>query len=370
VYAYDRITSAVAQYFDFFDPLQGKILGAARQNLDYIGAIDPANYNVGPTNILGKTWTSLNVGETWWDTSTVRFIDPNQDDIVYASRRWGQVFPGSTVEVYQWIVSDVPPANYVGEGEPRNTLSYTINTVLTQSGNFVTEYYFWVRGITTTATQKGKTLPVSTVASYIADPKASGIAYMAPINASTIALYNSGDYIEASDTIISIEFDRELTNDNVHTEYELIAQDRANGFLSDNLYRKLQDSFCGVDTFGNLVPDPNLNAAERFGVQFRPRQSMFVDRFEALKNYIVRANTVLARFPIVENRSFALLNSSEPLPPAQTGATVNWNLQVANLEILSFQNINAVPLGYKYLVTSDSSNNGDGDENKNKNKIH
>jgi hypothetical protein len=106
------------------------------------------------------------------------------------------------------------------------------------------------------------------------------------------------------------------------------------------------------------VPDPNLNAAERFGVQFRPRQSMFVDRFEALKNYIVRANTVLARFPIVENRSFALLNSSEPLPPAQTGATVNWNLQVANLEILSFQNINAVPLGYKYLVTSDSSNNG------------
>jgi hypothetical protein len=111
VYSYDSVTSAVTQYYDFFNPLQGKILGAARQNLDYIGALDPASYNVGPTNIRGTTWGADNVGETWWDTSTVRFIDPNQDDLVYASRRWGQVFPGSTVDVYQWIVSSVPPAS-------------------------------------------------------------------------------------------------------------------------------------------------------------------------------------------------------------------------------------------------------------------
>ena len=355
VYAYDRITSATATYFDFFDPLQGKILGAARQNLDYIGAIDPANYNVGPVNILGNTWTSLHVGETWWDTSTVRFIDPNQDDIVYASRRWGQVFPGSTVDVYQWIVSDAPPANYVGEGIPRDTLSYAINTVLTQTGNFVTEYYFWVRGITTTATQKGKTLPVSTVASYIADPRASGIAYVAPINSSTIALYNATDYIVAEDTILSIEFDRELTENNVHVEYELVPQDKANGWISNNLYRKMQDSFCGVDTAGNLVPDINLSPAERYGVQFRPRQSMFVDRFEALKNYLVRANTVMAQYPIAENRIFVLLNSKDPEPSATSG---EWNKRVANLEILGFQDLYAVPVGYKYLVDSDSRNGG------------
>ena len=355
VYAYDRITSATATYFDFFDPLQGKILGAARQNLDYIGAVDPANYNVGPTNILGTTWGANRVGETWWDTSTVRFIDPNQDDIVYASRRWGQLFPGSTVDVYQWIVSAAPPATYTGEGIPRDTLSYVINTVLTQTGIFETQYYFWVRGITTTATQKGKTLPISTVANYIADPRASGIAYIAPINASTIALYNALDYIIAEDTIISIEFDRELTNDNVHVEYELVPQDKADGWITNNLYRKLQDSFCGVDTAGNLVPDVNLSIAERYGVQFRPRQSMFVDRFAALKNYLVRANTVMARFPITENRTFVLLNSREPEPSATSG---EWNKRVASLEILGFQDLYAVPVGYKYLVDSDSRNRG------------
>lgn len=362
VYSYDRITSATTQYYDFFDPLQGKILGAARQNLDYIGAVDPASYNVGPAGIKGTTWGQAQVGETWWDTSTVRFIDPNQDDIVYASRRWGQLFPGSTVDVYQWVVSTAPPDSYTGEGIPLNISSYVVNTVLSKTGVFNTEYYFWVRGITTTATQKGKTLPVSVVANYIENPRASGITYLAPINASTIALYNAADYIQAQDTVISIEFDKQLTDDNVHVEYELVAQGREDAFISSNLYRKMQDSFCGVDTNGNLVPDINLGPAERYGVQFRPRQSMFVDRFAALKNYLTRANSVLAQYPITESRQFVLLNSSEPEPSANSTVNdvtvVNWNKKVANLEILGFQNLNLVPLGYKYLVQSDASNRG------------
>jgi addiction module HigA family antidote len=80
---------------DFFNPLQGKILGAARRNINYIGAVDPADYNNGPVHNLGNSWAQEHVGEIWWDTDTVRFIDPNQDNITYASRRWGQVFPGS-----------------------------------------------------------------------------------------------------------------------------------------------------------------------------------------------------------------------------------------------------------------------------------
>ena len=364
VFTYDRITSARTEQFDFFDPLQGKILGAARQNINYIGAVDPAQYNTGPTNNIGTTWGSEHVGEIWWDISTVRFIDPNQDDIVYAARRWGQLFPGSTVDVYQWIQSSVPPSTYTGPGTPLNVFSYTVNARLSSDNVFNTYYYFWVRDIATVATQQGKTLSAITVSRYIENPKSSGIPYVAGINASTIALYNAVDTIEAEDTIINIEFDREYTNNNVHVEYELIPQDKADGFLSTGLYRKLQDSFCGVDTSGNLVPDFNLNAAERYGVQFRPRQSMFVDRFEALKNYLQRANTVLSRYTITESRSFVLLNSKDPEPAPTSGSTVNWNLRVANLEILSYQDIYAVPVktpttqGYRYLVASDSSNNG------------
>ena len=355
VFLYDRITSATTEFLDFIDPLQGKILGAARQNIDYIGAVDPAAYNAGILNNTGATWGASHVGEIWWDTATVRFIDPNQDSLIYASRRWSQVFPGSSVSVYQWIKSDVLPADYTGEGTPKNINNYSVNTRLSLSGLIETEYYFWVQGITVTATNLGKTLPASTVANYILDPKASGIAYLAAINSSTVSLYNCLDLIEAQDTILHIEYDRELTSDNVHVEYDLVPQDRADGFVSDQIYRKMQDSFCGVDTVGNLVPDPNLGPAERYGIQFRPRQSMFVDRFEALRNYLSRVNSVVKLYPIVENRTLNLLLSSEPKPSANSGL---WNLEVANLEILGFQNIDAVPLGYRYLVDSDSNNGG------------
>jgi hypothetical protein len=95
--------------------------------------------------------------------------------------------------------------------------------------------------------------------------------------------------------------------------------------------------------------------ANRYGVQFRPRQSMFADRFLALKNYFTRVNSVLAQYPITEIRSFPLLYSREPEPPVGSGA---WNKRVANLEELSYQDFAQVPVGYLYLVASDSTQNG------------
>jgi hypothetical protein len=82
---------------------------------------------------------------------------------------------------------------------------------------------------------------------------------------------------------------------------------------------------------------------------------MFTNRFSALENYLGRANTVLAQYPISETRNFNLLNSSEPVPAANSGA---WNFQVPTLEILAYQNLFVVPIGYLYLVDSDASQSG------------
>ena len=136
---YDRLTGKPSQYFDFFDPTQGKLLGAVKQNLDYIGAIDPAQYNVGDLNNYGGRWAQHHVGEIWWDTADARFIDPHQNDFVYASRRWGQLFPGSTVNIYQWVESNVPPIQYSGPGTPKNSTNYTVNTAPDAQGIFQQE---------------------------------------------------------------------------------------------------------------------------------------------------------------------------------------------------------------------------------------
>lgn len=355
VYSYDRITGARTQFFDYFDPLQGKILGAAQQNIDYIGAIDPAGYNAGSVNNYGRPWADEHRGQMWWDTNFARFIDPNQDDIVYAARRWGQLFPGSRIDIYQWTASLVPPNQYTGPGTPKSLVSYTVKAEVGAQGFVTTNYYFWVRGIATVYSQGGKTLAPTTVARYIENPRSSGVAYVAFLNASATAIYNSVSDISAQDTILSIEFDREYTDNAVHTQYDLIPQDRSDGFLSEVLYRKLQDSFSGTDVQGALVPDPFLPIASQYGVQFRPRQSMFEDRFLALQNYLIKVNEVLIQYPIVESRNLSLLNSRDPEPNSVSG---QWNKRVANLEELSFQNFLSVPVGYRYLVQSDSRQNG------------
>jgi hypothetical protein len=230
-----------------------------------------------------------------------------------------------------------------------------ITSRLNPQGVFGTQYYFWVTGIDTINTGAGKTLSTTGIARYIESPRSSGIPYIAALNSSTVAIYNGLDFISAQDTILHIEYDREYTEDNIHTEFELIAQDRPDSFLSNGLYRKLQDSFCGVNTVGAKVPDSTLSPPEQYGVQFRPRQSMFLDRFAALENYLGRANSILKLYPIVETRKFTLLNSQEPEPTAASG---EWNMRLANIEQLSYQDLQEVPLGYKYLIVSDSTNSG------------
>ena len=408
VYSYNKLLNSVQTYFDYIDPLQGKILGVARRNIDYIGAVDPASYNTGTVHNIGTSWGAAHEGEIWWDTNTVRFIDANQDNLTYASRRWGQVFPGSRIDIYQWIASSVLPADYTGSGTPLSTTSYTTHSTVDNQGLITTTYYFWVRGITTTATQFGKTLSTTAIASYILDPSSSGLPYIAALTANAVAIYNSANLLSANNTILHIEYDRQAAGgtSDIHTEYDFIADGKAKAFLNPNLYRKLLDSFCGTTTSGAAVPDPLLSPGMQYGVEFRPRQSMFVDRYKALENYLTHVNNILAQYPISETRNFHLLNSAEPTPAqfvqinagsfvvgtqytiytvgttnftaigaannnvgttfVATGAGTgtgsasyySWNYEVPNLEILAYQDLTLVPVGYRYLVQTDSSQHG------------
>lgn len=361
IYSYDKLLYNYQQYFDFINPLQGKILGIAASNINYISAADPAMYNVGPIHNIGLSWAEDHLGEIWWDIENVRFVNPNQDDIVYESRKWGTVFPGSSVDVYQWISDINPPLTYTGPGVPLSTVTYTVKTELNEQGIFVTNYYFWVRGLVSVV--PGKTLSTTAISNYIADPRSSGVPFAAILNSSTIAIYNAAE-ISAEDTILHIEYNQTPNTADIHQEYELIQSGVPTSFINDKLWSKMLDSFCGVDVQGALVPDPRLSPGMRYGVQFRPRQSMFRNRFKALQNYIEFTNNILIQYPMVEMRAFPLLYAHAPIPPqiaeSEPDGTViyNWNKEVANLTELGYQDIQAVPLGYKYLVQSDSEHSG------------
>ena len=319
---------------DYFDPLQGKLLGAVQQNIDVISNIDPANYNNG-NGQSGFVWGASQVGNIWFDTTNVRFINYHQsNDAAYNAKYWGTLFPGSDVAVYTWVASNVSPSLYQGPGTVKDPNLYTVQTKINASNNVVPVYYFWVRN--TNLIYGNKTLADSVIASYIQNPLGSGIAYIAPLLSNAFALYNSQDFINANDSVLHIGYSTGEKDDPSHSEYTLIRSNFADDFLPgvpkegttltpESLYDRLLDSLSGVDEEGEVVPNPYLPKAVQSGILARPRQSFFYNRYLALKNYLQYANTVLAQFPISEiRRSTFLFAEGEFYSTRDYWDYVNW----------------------------------------------
>ena len=301
---------------DYIDPLQGKILGAVRQNIDVISDIDPANYNNNNVG-TGIIWGAAQVGSIWLSTSNFKYINYHQNDNTYNAKYWGALFPGSDVAVYSWIASNVEPINYQGTGTPLDIFNYTVQTVLNSSNTVTPIYYFWVRNSGIVFTQRGKTLADINLESYISDSLQSGISYLAPIASDAVALYNCKPYINSINTVLNISYNNSDQDNPSHQEFDLIRQDYADDFLPgvpgtanylipSSLYNRFIESLSGVNADGQVVPDPFLPKNVQSGVLARPRQSFFYNRFAALKNYIQYANEIMTLYPIVEIRPLAV----------------------------------------------------------------
>lgn len=323
---YSASTNNTLVNLDYIDPLQGKILGAVRQNIDYVSNIDPAQYNSpSATQPGGMFWGAEYVGKLWYDTSTTRFVNYHQNnDVVYNSKWWGLPFPGSDVKVYSWIASNVLPINYTGPGTPKDINEYSIELKVSNTGSLVPTYYYWVRNTNLVFNKTGKTLSDTICEAYITSPKATGIAYMAPIQPNVFGLYNINEYLNARDTVFHIGFATGNNNDVAHSVYNLIQANNPENFLPgvpgtqgilapESLYDRQLDSLSGVDEAGAVVPDPYLPKPVQSGIYVRPRQSFFYNRFKALENYLKYANEVLGRFPITETTQFQFLFEKNPI---------------------------------------------------------
>lgn len=325
---------------DYIDPLQGKIFGAVRQNLDFISNADPASYNNGTTIDTAVTWGITKVGMMWFDTSNTRFVNYHQNDPIYNSTYWAATFPGSDPAIYTWVSSPTPPENYTGPGTVKDPTLYNVQSYVNQTGIVQPLYFFWVRNTDTVNSQIGKTLSDTVMELYINNPQASGIAYVLPLLPNSFAMVNCNSYINANDSVLHVGYSGTTGESLPHQEYSLIRANYADDFLSgiptttnvnnntsintntsntpiiqypEGLYDRLLDSFAGVDEEGANVPNPFLPLAVQSGILARPRQSFFYNRFKALENYIQYANAVMKQYPIVEMRPGAtFLTKSGP----------------------------------------------------------
>jgi hypothetical protein len=365
---YDSQTNLIKENLQFVDPAKGRILGQAEENISFKTAYDPAVYNKGynsEADINSSVyWSEKQVGKVWWDLSTVRFIDYEQDSLTYRSLHWGELFPGSAINVYEWIESTALPSQYVNtngtlRGIPKHeddSAYVEIITVDRTTGIITTKYFFWIYDAThLDETILGRTLPVRAIVDYIANPKSQGIPYAAMIRSDAIAFYNVATYLSSDNTIVHLDHQLEINTDLIHSEYELIQQGNPNNPIPTKLINKFVDSLAGIDQQGSTVPDPTLSLADRYGVDTRPRQSMFIDRLSAVNEMVQYVNDIFAINPIAEQFDLTGLNDQEAEPNFKLG---EYDQAVSTEVELEYIDTLLLSPGYRVLVKTDTSQNG------------
>lgn len=359
IFLYNNLSNTILTNLEFIDPAKGKILGVADQEITYKTEYDPAVYNHGINANTNYYWGASQVNQVWWNLSQVRFVDYEQSSLTYRSINWGRLFPGSVIEVCEWVESTVLPSQYVAagyDGIPKyadNSQYVEISHVDPNTNIIGSLYYFWVTNKTSlTGNDPKRTLPIQAVANYISDPKSQGISYAAVIQKNAVILYNVGGYLSAQNTILHLDYDLLKNTNVIHSEYELIQKANPVSFVPEKISSKLIDSLAGLDVLGRVVPDPNLSPADRYGIDVRPRQSIFVDRLRAMSDLIEYVNGVLIAKPVARQYDLTTLNAEEAQPSFKLG---EYDTAVATEEDLNYIDTALLSAGYKVLVEQNTA---------------
>jgi hypothetical protein len=250
MYLYSTSTNTILDNLQFIDPAKGRILGQAEQEITYKTEFDPAVYNRGsnPNADINANiyWAGNQTGQVWWNLSKVRFIDYEQDSLTYRSINWGTLFPGSIVEVCEWVESAVLPSRYVtngGDGIPKynDDSAYVEIVFVDPITNIIgSKYYFWVKDKTSVdPNNETRNLPTAAIADLITTPKNQGISYAAAIRSDAIILYNIGQYLSAQTTILHLDYQLLLDTNIIHSEYELVQKGNPTNYIPNKIVDKL-----------------------------------------------------------------------------------------------------------------------------------
>ena len=286
---YDDRTNKVDLSLIPYDPAKGILPPQADREIEYKSEVDPAIYNNHSDSSqvsTSKPWQHEYIGKVWWDLSTVRYIDYESHDNRYRRSNWGRLFPTATIDIYEWVESNVAPANYAGTGTVKSTTNYatkveTDPSTLAQT----TTYYYWVKNVTTVPALEGRINDTSTVASVITSPITQGLNYFAPISQNSISIANVLDFTTKQNTVLQLNYrkrSKDKTNSK-HAQWLLLKENYPDAPIPDQIWNKMVDSTVGFDILGNTVPDTSLSINDRYGSKVRPRQSWFKNSKNARK---------------------------------------------------------------------------------------
>lgn len=357
-FLYNRRENQIVTYLDYIDPIQGKIAGPADQEITHKTPFDPARYNTDATNNNENgeiAWQDEHVGELWWDINSAKFTYPYQGTIQYQRDNWNELQPDSVVAVFEWVESDLLPSQWDSiadtergitrgisgrslYGDNRFSRKYVYDDI---AKSYSVKYYFWVVNKRTIPLIENRTLSAFDVAQLIARPKEQGYRYISFLSDNRFVLNNCNSLIYNDDIVLNIRYSTRdnQKEQNLHSQYQIISDLSDTSMPHPDIERKWFDSLIGVDEQNRPVPDTNLTVKQKYGVQNNPRQSMFVNRVEALKQLIERINFVFERNILVDNYDISDLLEKEPVPKE---SSQEWDVKISTFDELQFISTNKI----------------------------
>jgi hypothetical protein len=335
-FLYNKSTGELVRYIDVIDPLQGRVAGPAAEEIKYNTFYDPAIYSIGTDAVNvdpGSAWGKNQVGKLWWDLRSTKFVNSYDDSVLYRTTTWNTLAVGATVDIYEWVQSTLLPeawnkladteaglaAGISGTSLYGNTAYSTRQRYDTVSQTTSTIYYFWVKNKRTIPNVTGRYQSAQAVSNLISNPRGEAYTYLALTGTDSFSLVNAKSYLEDTNVVLSVEYWlTDKTNQNIHSQWKIISE-QAGTVIPTSIEHKWIDSLCGKDLNDRVVPDLTLPAKLRYGIENRPRQGMFVNRFEALKQLIEQTNTVMAKSAVARNKDVSQLELYDAPPSLVAG---------------------------------------------------
>ena len=372
-FIFDRSSNKILDWISYFDPLKRRIFGIADREIKYKTTWDPATYNYNSTGIANSetAWAEEHIGETWWDLSKAKWIWYEQGEQEYKTKNWGKLFPGSTIDIYEWIETTLLPSEWSGLADTQPGLADLISgsplapsdTQFTikqkydsRKDEFVNYYYFWIKNSTFVPTLDKTTMIRSNstafVSNIIANPDAAGLKYFTVSDKNKLVLWNAKNTLLNDNIVFNVDYRENENESDAHKVWKLYAEGDPAIKPTTKLESKWWDSLCGTDSLGAIVPDPELPANRKYGTEIRPRQSWYMDRFTALKEIIQYANTIIKANPLIGVINFENLNLTEPEPTAES---LEWDGSVDTYADLTYVNTKDLSGTVNYLVKADET---------------
>lgn len=332
------------------DPSRGRVPGVAEVELTYILGYDPASYNQGSmeesnTGIrskdAGSEWAEEQVGNLWFDVSTVRFLEAETNstlddaELAYRLKSFGKLAPGASVDIYEWTKSKKSPKDwqaafeageYGFDGSVKNpeAPSWVESREWDdRAGKYVTNYYFWVKNRDSAPRKDSRKRSAKQVADMIVNPALAGLSFATPLSEYHVVLGNVSQFLSETS---SIQFTVEASDSQTpkHIEWKIMRAGDESSLPDQDLWDRLVTSLTGKNTWGESLPLSTLPDSERYGFDVEKGQSLFKNLKAARRQLVQYINQQFAKSMVVdERRDPVILNVTEEANETQWGQGPN-----------------------------------------------